>query len=562
MKTKIFTLVLAFVASVGCISAQTAKIYATVNAAGTTLTLDYTSSPASGAVDYWPVDLYPNVTKVVFNASIKEARPTTTAEWFDNYTKLTTIEHIDYLNTSEVTDMNRMFENCFLLKSLDLSTFNTAKVKNMEAMFYGCGILEELNVGGWNTAEVTKMGSMFSWCSKLKSLDLTSFNTQKVAQMGSMFASCSALTTIYCNDDWSKNTALTSSYDMFKDCEKLVGGNGTKWDNSKVDKTYACPDKEGQPGYFTEVVPRIYTEFVESTGTLIFYYDDKYISRTNIVKFYDPIETTNSWTNELYQKVTKAVFDASMEDARPTSTANWFLSYSNLTTIEHLGDLNTSKVTDMSQMFRDCKALTKLNLSTFQTQNVTDMNRMFNNCNALADLDVSEFNTRNVTDMGNMFSDCYSLKELDVSGWDTKNVRYMGFMFFSCESLTSLDLSNFDVHKVEGMMDMFYDCQSLTTIFCDDDWSTLPLKNKGENMFAGCSNLVGGNGTKYDFHITDKTYARPDKDGQPGYFTAKNTAIENVNQQSKINNQKLIKNGQLFIQRGDEVFNAQGARVK
>ena len=40
MKTKIFTLVLAFVASVGCISAQTAKIYATVNAAGTTLTLN------------------------------------------------------------------------------------------------------------------------------------------------------------------------------------------------------------------------------------------------------------------------------------------------------------------------------------------------------------------------------------------------------------------------------------------------------------------------------------------------------------------------------------------
>ncbi len=231
---------------------QGKKVYATANAAGTTLTLDYTDDPSAEAVDFWPFDLYPNITKVVFNASMQEARPASTAEWFDNYTKLTTIEHLESLNTSEVKDMSRMFENCVALKSLNLSTFNTAKVTNMEAMFYGCDVLAELNVSGWNTANVTNMNSMFSWCQVLKSLDLTSFNTQNVTDMGTMFANCLKLETIKCNDDWSKNTKLTNSYNMFKDCEKIVGGKGTMLDKNTVDVTYARPDEGANKlGYFT-----------------------------------------------------------------------------------------------------------------------------------------------------------------------------------------------------------------------------------------------------------------------------------------------------------------------
>ena len=230
---------------------QGKKVYATIDGTGTMLVIDYTDDPSSTAVDYWPVGLYPNVTKVVFNASMQEARPASTAEWFDNYTKLTTIEHLESLNTSEVKDMSRMFENCVALKSLNLSTFDTKSVTTMEAMFYGCDVLAELNVSGWNTANVTNMNSMFSWCPLLKVLDLTSFDTKKVTNMSFMFADCKALTTIKCNDDWSKNTALQFSGDMFKNCENIVGGNGTQLDKNNVDVTYARPDIKGQLGYFT-----------------------------------------------------------------------------------------------------------------------------------------------------------------------------------------------------------------------------------------------------------------------------------------------------------------------
>ena len=39
---------------------------------------------------------------------------------------------------------------------------------------------------------------------------------------------------------------------MFKGCTSLVGGMGTTYDENYTDAAYAHPDKEGNPGYFTE----------------------------------------------------------------------------------------------------------------------------------------------------------------------------------------------------------------------------------------------------------------------------------------------------------------------
>ncbi|WP_368854997.1 BspA family leucine-rich repeat surface protein, partial [Salmonella sp. gx-f5] len=62
---------------------------------------------------------------MVFNASFANARPTSCNEWFFSCSNLTTIEGIEYLNTAKVTNMNKMFDNCESLKSLDLTKFNT-----------------------------------------------------------------------------------------------------------------------------------------------------------------------------------------------------------------------------------------------------------------------------------------------------------------------------------------------------------------------------------------------------------------------------------------------------
>ena len=87
-----------------------------------------------------------------------------------------------------------------------------------------------------------------------------------------------------------------------------------------------------------------------------------------------------------------------------------------------LSDIDTSKVTSMSFMFRDCNLLTVLDLSNFNTSKVTDMSYIFSNCSSLTTLDISNFNTSNVIDMGWMFYKCNSLNHLDLSSFDTSKV--------------------------------------------------------------------------------------------------------------------------------------------
>ncbi|EMF0149594.1 DUF285 domain-containing protein [Enterococcus hirae] len=129
----------------------------------------------------------------------------------------------------------------------------------------------------------------------------------------------------------------------------------------------------------------------------------------------------------------------------------------NVTEIEGLSQLDTSKVKNMSWMFGGLSSVTSLDISGFDTSNVTDMSYMFYGMSSVTSLDVSSFDTSNVTDMHSMFNFVSSLTSLDVSNFDTSNVTDMGYMFNEMNSITSLDVSSFDTSKVTGMSDMFAD---------------------------------------------------------------------------------------------------------
>ena len=96
-------------------------------------------------------------------------------------------------NTSNVTSMSRMFEDCSGLTSLDLSNFDTSNVTYMDSMFWGCNKLTSLDVSSFNTSKVTNMSYMFKGCSNLTSLDLRNFNTSNVTDMSGMFDACTNL---------------------------------------------------------------------------------------------------------------------------------------------------------------------------------------------------------------------------------------------------------------------------------------------------------------------------------------------------------------------------------
>ena len=212
--------------------------------------------------------------------------------------------------------------------------------------------------------------------------------------------------------------------------------------------------------------------------------------------------------------IKSVVFDKSFKTYAPTSLNSFFAWLTNLETIKDLKYLNTEQVTDMSNMFYGCSALTSLDVTHFNTAKVRDMNHMFYRCSALSSLDLSNFNTAIVTNMSYMFFNCANLSSLDLSNFNTAIVSDMSLMFGSCSTLSSLDLSNFYTKEVRDMSYMFSRCSALTTIYASDKFVTSKVQS-GISMFSACKNLKGTI-LNYKDSKTDHTYANC---GTNGYFT-------------------------------------------
>ena len=201
------------------------------------------------------------ITKVVFDTSFANARPTSCYMWFYLCGNLNQVEGIKNLNTKEVTDMAGMFCKCRDLSSLDVSGFNTEKVTDMSEMFYECISLKLLDVAKFNTANVKSMSNMFNNCQNLASLNVTNFNTANVTNMQGMFSGCPALTTIYASDKFVTTNVETGS-NMFFNCIKLKGFIDYKNNSDKTDHTYA----NYKTGYFTKLVGKNGDEKIGATG--------------------------------------------------------------------------------------------------------------------------------------------------------------------------------------------------------------------------------------------------------------------------------------------------------
>ena len=232
-----------------------------------------------------------NISRVVFEASFANARPTSCYAWFQNFKNLTQIEGIENLNTENVTSMRDMFNGCSSLTSLDLTNFNTAKVTDMKLLFANCSALESLDLSMFNTENVTSMPSMFNGATNLKTLNVSNFNTEKVNNMGHMFANCpnltsldlssfntkgveyvdnifkncSNLTTIYASENFAFGSGLKNGADMFLGCEKLKGFIEYNKNTDKNNSEFA----NYKTGYFTNLVGKNGDEKIGAVGEIL-----------------------------------------------------------------------------------------------------------------------------------------------------------------------------------------------------------------------------------------------------------------------------------------------------
>ena len=271
-----------------------------------TITLDDHIHPPSGYIECWDVSEGNNGNVMAYITTNSEDNtmydlyiqgnghlyaPEDSNILFGEYENLEYINNLTILDTSNVTIMNGMFygdskttysgPSAYIyikgkLKSLDLSNFDTSKVTSMISMFENQCELTSLDLSSFDTSNVTNMANMFEDTGNIEFLDLSSFDTRNVTETYDMFRfdkttsgyepryfyyngeenRTNKLRTIYVSNLWDisqvdpgSSCTTCGSTNMFRNCVNLVGGNGTIYDSSIVDKTFAVIDTPSTPGY-------------------------------------------------------------------------------------------------------------------------------------------------------------------------------------------------------------------------------------------------------------------------------------------------------------------------
>ena len=150
--------------------------------------------------------------RIVYLPKIDTSSVTNMGSMFNNCYSLTAIPQLD---TSSVTNMYYMFSGCSSLTSIP--QLDTSSVTNMYYMFRGCYSLTA--IPALDTSSVTNMGSMFNNCYSLTAIP--QLDTSSVTNMGSMFYNCYSLTAIPQLD----TSSVTDMGSMFNNCYSLTTAN-------------------------------------------------------------------------------------------------------------------------------------------------------------------------------------------------------------------------------------------------------------------------------------------------------------------------------------------------
>ena len=261
-------------------------------------------------------------------------------------------------NWSNAAPTSITFNNKENIKTITkLKGLDTSNVTNMNSMFNGCSSLTTLDLSGLNTSKVTTMTEMFSGCTSLTSLNLSDLNMKKLQYVAHMFYDCSSLTDVFISQEVTLNR-LTN--------------NLSKGDISYIPKTatihYNGVDYKWQTSKWTisEInVHVLYGEAVDESKALPTITLNNEVNTPNL---YTPFNIFHleTWSN-----------------AAPTSIL--INNKSNIKSLSKM-QLDTSNITDMSNLFNGCSSLTTLDLSKWNISNVTNMQNMFFGCSSLKDV--------------------------------------------------------------------------------------------------------------------------------------------------------------------------------
>ena len=423
------------------------------------------------------------------------------SNWFGAFSdkNLHDISGLANLDTSNVTDMNYMFENNQISDLSPLANWNTGNVTNMDFMFYKNQISDLSPLANWNTGNVYDIDSMF-YGNQISDLSpLANWNTGNVHDMSSMFAS-NQISDLSPLANWNigkvTNMGFIFGQNQISDLSPLANWNtGNVHDMSSMFASNQISDLSPLANWNTGNVYTMSSMFSNNrisdlsplanwnTGN-VSYMD--FMFNKNQISDLSPLANWNTGNvyNMSYMFVNNQISDLS-------PLANWntdnvhdmgLMFYSNqISDLSPLANWNTGNVTDMNNMFYNNQISDLSPLANWNTGKVTDMNNMFYN-NRISDLSpLANWNTGKVTDMNNMF---YNNRINDLSSlanWNTGKVTDMNNMFNNNRINDLSPLANWNTGNVTNMSNMFNN-NRISDLSPLADWNTGNVTDMN-NMF-------------------------------------------------------------------------------
>ncbi|WP_225426980.1 BspA family leucine-rich repeat surface protein [Companilactobacillus kedongensis] len=450
----------------------------------------------------------------------------------------TSIENIEKLDTSDVTNFNNFFSDSSL-KSVDLSkldmshattvrnifngcadltdvkmkddsgkTVDTSKVTDFYGMFWGALALKNLDVSGLDTSSATTMVDMFSGDQSLQKLDVSNFNTSHVTNMSSMFnnfGSDVGKVDIIGLENWDVSN-VKSMDNMFDGVNFSPAGLST-WDtsnvismmtmfqNSKIEgeldlSNFTGDSLQSISGMFNgaSLITKINLKNLKSTMMNDTHNNQYYISDSIKEAFANCTALTS-------------VDLSSFSGSKIKSFNNLFHYDKALTTIIW-PNIDTDSATDLSSMFSWDTSMTTDSfkfLDRFKTSKVTDFSGMFNNCQNMTSLDLSNWDASAALDFSTMFSECDSLTDLKLPKFENKSASdylNMNNMISDCNNLSKLDLTNFVVPIDANRSAMLRNSDNIKTLVLNSKSNLNGTELSYSDIYKGWSNV--GTGTVDD----------------------------------------------------------------
>lgn len=437
-----------------------------------------------------------------------------------NFTKWTNLESFDgaNLDTRNITDMSYMFSECKKLRKTSFWGWDTTNVRYMQQMFFDCTSLQTLDIQNFNTPNLSKTDYMFAGCGA-SIIRMDNFKMNSVYSEYGMFNNTpSGKELLITTRD---NKLLNYNYPNripFK--TPSLNANGGKFSNNSTEKKYfeACavvPEK---------INIETFNRFKEESTPTNTGFGSQFLGWQKEGSGSDSPQTVLDLLGTTYKaQWGNPDWDFEEDSSRILLTRYKGSSTEVIVPTNHNGkkivlkDISTSIIpttvtkfsaekgtgykltiqdTNLNNAFDGNRNLNEVDFTNIDTSNITSMEVMFRNCANLKKVDFSNCNTTKVTSMGYMFQNCSNLSDVKFTNISTQSLNNTSYMFSGCINLKIIDLSSFNLNVGLNDSGMFTtdqktellvltNDQKLQSIDYDKRFNRVPLKGPSFNAGGG-----------------------------------------------------------------------------